>query len=28
LMAKNNGIVNTNFHTKGSISIEDMLKLI
>jgi len=28
LMAKNTGIVNPDFHTKGSISIEDMLKLI
>lgn len=28
LMAKNDGIVNPEFHTKGSISIEDMLKLI
>tara|TARA_Y100000389_G_C17427914_1_gene500721 strand:- start:1119 stop:1460 length:342 start_codon:yes stop_codon:yes gene_type:complete len=28
LMAKNDGIVNSDFHTKGSISIEDMLKLI
>lgn len=28
VMAKNDGIVNPEFHTKGSISIDDMLKLI
>ena len=28
VMAKNDGIVNPDFHTKGSISIDDMLKLI